>query len=295
MKRPRQSGLSGVTALIVAAAIATTSAQAKSLHDIAYGDRARNQLDLYLPDGVENAPLIVFIHGGRWFRNDKSQLERHDRAARLNEAGFAVASIDYTFSSEDIWPAQLADLRNAFGFLRAEAETYGYDASRVAVWGQSSGAHLALWAAFDQATSPETRLDALVSWYAPSDLYAIVADRADDDVPVRGDLAKEPTPESLLIGKPVPEHRKLADAASPLAFLKTLPDDAPLPPTLLVHGTADFVISPLQTLRLYEAMKARVGSQGVTLRLVEGGGHGGDAFDAEVRPAIDFLKTALDY
>lgn len=280
--------------LFVSAALCATATAAETLRDIAYGDRARNQLDLYLPDGIENPALVVFIHGGRWFRNDKTQIELHDRVTQLNAAGFAIASINYTFSDEDIWPAQLNDLRKAFDFLRSQAAIYGYDADRIAVWGQSSGAHLALWATFDQSSDPDTRLSALISWYAPSDLFAIIPDRAADEVPDRGNLAEEPTPESLLVGKPVPDNKDLADAASPLAYLQSLPETTEIPPTLLVHGTADFVISPLQTLRLYEAMNARPGTRSVTLRLVEGAGHGGDQFDAEVQPVIAFLTSVLD-
>ena len=281
---------------ILAAALSAlfaTGASAATFSDVAYGDKARNQLDIYVPDEVSNPPIVVFIHGGRWFRNDKTQIELHDRVNLLLDAGIAIASINYTFTDEAIWPAQLDDLRKAFDFVRENGETYGYDASEVAVWGQSSGAHLALWAAFDQAQSPDTRLDALVSWYAPSDLFALIPDRSADDVTDKGNLAEEPTPESLLIGAPVAENKALADAASPVFFLDTLAGDTPLPPTLLVHGTEDFVVSPLQTERLFAAMQARPGASQVDLRRVEGASHGGDGFNTEVAPVIAFLKAAF--
>lgn len=262
--------------------------------DIAYGDGARQQLDLYLPENVDTPPIVVFVHGGRWFRNDKGQIALYDRITALNEAGIAIASINYTFSDQAIWPAQRDDLRAALTFVRDHADEYGYDNSDMAVWGQSSGAHLALWAAFDQAASGDVALDALISWYAPSDLYQIIPDRAADDVIDRGNLAKEPTPESQLIGAPVPENRALADAASPLKFLETLPEGTALPATLLVHGDQDFVISPLQTERLYDAMTQRAASGPVALRIVEGADHGGDLFNAEVAPVVAFLKDAFN-
>ncbi len=282
----------GVATLIAMGATQQTIAEVIS--DIPYGDGTRQQLDLYLPDNVENPPLIVFIHGGRWFRNDKTQIELYDRVAKVTDAGFAIASINYTFSDEAVWPAQLEDLRTVFAFLRAESGSYGYDSEKIAVWGQSSGAHLALWAAFDLASDPETRLDALVSWYAPSNLYEIVPDRDADDVPNRGNLAEEPTPESLLIGMPVPENIDAAAAASPQLYLDTLPVETILPPTLLVHGTADFVVSPLQTQRLFDTMANRQGIDRLELRLVEGAGHGGDLFDAEVAPVIAFLSSVFE-
>ncbi len=261
--------------------------------DIEYGDRERNRLDLYLPDDVKNPPLVVFIHGGRWCRNDKSQITRHDRAAKLVEAGLAVASINHTWSTEARWPVQRDDLHRAFAFLRARAGVHGYDGSRVAVWGQSSGAHLALWAAFDLAGNAKTRLAALVSWYAPSDLGRLTEDRLADGVTRNSVPTGGAAPEDILIGVRVEDSPSRADAASPLCFLRSLPGDTPLPPALLVHGTADTVVSPLQTRRLFDVMRGRPGVRTVELRLVEGAGHGGDGFDAEVEPAVGFLKRAF--
>lgn len=266
------------------------------IQNLTYGEKPRNQLDLYLPDSQTpsaNPPIIVFIHGGRWFRNDKTQFELYNRIPQVMEAGYAVAAINYTFSNEAVWPAQLEDLRNAFDFIRENGDQYGYNAEHIAVWGQSSGAHLALWAAFDQAQNPNTRLDALVSWYAPSDLRNIVADREYDDVPDRGNLAQEPTPESLLIGQPVAQNLELADAASPYRKLLKLPLTTQLPPSLLVHGEQDFVVSPLQTERLYTEMKKRSGVESVEVRYVENGQHGGNAFNDEVSAALQFLDSVF--
>ncbi|RBP83806.1 alpha/beta hydrolase [Marinomonas rhizomae] len=279
---------------IVVLAMVSTSVQAvEVMKDIRYGDRERNQLDIYLPDNVSNPPVVVFIHGGRWFRNDKSQIALYDRVNQLMEAGMALVSINYTYSTQATWPTQLEDLRAAFDFVRNNAKQYGYDGSKVAVWGQSSGAHLALWSGFDQAQSAATQLDAVVSWYAPSDLYHLAIDRKQDDVTDRKAMDEEPTPESILVGAKVSEHKALADAASPLTFLQTLPENIRIPATLLVHGTSDFVVSPLQSERLYSVMKGRSGVKSVELRFVEGGGHGGDKFNAEVAPVINFLKRAF--
>ena len=39
--------------------------------DLAYGDRPRNRMDLFLPDGSPKG-LVVFVHGGYWLQLDKS-------------------------------------------------------------------------------------------------------------------------------------------------------------------------------------------------------------------------------
>jgi len=266
---------------------------ADTVRDISYGARERNSLDLVAPEGVADPPLVVFVHGGRWFRNDRTQVELYDRVDALTSAGMAVATIDYTYSIQQAWPAQLEDLRAAFSFLRENADTYGYDADRIAVWGQSSGAHLALWAAYDQAGNPDTALDALVSWYAPSDLFNLAADRQRDDVPDRPLPDGERPPEDILINAVAAEDRQAADAASPLAFLERLDPDMPLPATLLMHGTADAVVSPLQTARLHEHLAGRPGTGPLEVRLVEGAGHGGELFGATVPDVVAFLADAL--
>ncbi|QDC09340.1 alpha/beta hydrolase [Oceanicola sp. D3] len=274
--------------LTLATSLVASAAHAEVLRDVAYGEGDRNQLDLYLPDGVENPPVVLFIHGGRWFRNDKSQINVLDRADALMEAGIAVASMNYTYSTNAIWPAQKDDVAEALRFLSDHGADYGYDAGEIAVWGQSSGAHLALWAGIIAAQEADINLQGVVSWYAPSNLTDIAADRAKDDVPDR-DMGDGPTPEAQLIGAPVADSPDLADAASPVAVISQLPEDVQLPPMLLMHGTQDIIVSPLQSDRLYDTLKDR-GAE-ASLTRVEGASHGGELFAPMVPQVIDFLHT----
>lgn len=295
-------------------AFAQTEAKA-----IAYGDKPRNTLDLYMPDGVKNPPLLIFIHGGRWFRNDRTQVSLYGRVEALLQAGIAIASLDYTYSTDEIWPAQINDVEKALAFLRENADQYGYDGQKIAVWGQSSGAHLALWVGALSAKDPETMLDAVVSWYAPSSLYDLAGDHAADglsDTPVqhqserqvsgsRGNdtLSVSPEgsrqnsaahspdmlPESILIGKDVSAHKAAADAASPEIYIANLPKGQKLPNFLLMTGTMDKVVSPRQTKRLFDTLKKQGGAEQVELVWVEGAGHGGDLFTPHVPQVVDFL------
>ena len=43
----------------------------KVMRDIAYGSHARQILDCFVPAGVANAPVVVFVHGGVYMRGDK--------------------------------------------------------------------------------------------------------------------------------------------------------------------------------------------------------------------------------
>lgn len=264
-----------------------------SLLDVRYGDGERNTLDIYLPPNAELAPVVIFVHGGRWYRNDKSQIELYDRITALNDAGLAVVSINYTYSSEDIWPAQINDTLAAIEFVQDNADTYGYDGQKIGLWGQSSGAHLALMATMTLDESQVSPVDALVSWYGPTDLFKIRQDRMDDDVPGENERFKEPSPESLLLGLPIDEAKNEADAASPFVLAQSLPTGVVLPPILMVHGESDSVISPLQTQRLYRLLKDRAIAPEITMSIVPGGGHGGDGFEAQVSPAVQHFSKYL--
>ena len=265
----------------------------KITKDVKYGEKPRNTLDLYLPENPIGAPVVVFVHGGRWYRNDKSQIKLYDRIEALNNAGFAIASINYTYSSEALWPAQLDDTLSAIDFISEQAGAYGYDGDRIGIWGQSSGAHMILMALAADAERANPKVDAAVSWYAPTDLYNIAADRDADNVPGGNERFGEPTPESLLVGAAVPENKTKADKASPVFRFASLSAAVDLPPILLVHGDSDFVISPLQSERLFRTIKSREKSSDIKLRLVSGGKHGGEMFENEVSVVVDFFITHL--
>lgn len=70
----------------------------------------KHLLDIYLPaDTKGRLPLVVFIHGGGWIGNDKYAdmgYMPNTVAAMLNN-GMAVASIDYCFAMQPVFPAIL--------------------------------------------------------------------------------------------------------------------------------------------------------------------------------------------
>ena len=102
-------------------------------------DKHRLALDLYLPEGVRNPPLVIWIHGGGW--NSGS---RNDCKIRwMTDHGFSIASISYRLTDQAIFPAQIHDCKAAVRWLRANRETYGYSAEKLAVAGSSAGGMLA--------------------------------------------------------------------------------------------------------------------------------------------------------
>lgn len=138
------------------------------------------KMDLYLPDEEEGPyPVIIDVHGGGWFYGSRSS-KRMDPVLLGLKRGYAVASVDYTLSKYEKFPLQISELKAAIRFLRQNAEEYGLDKKRVAMWGLSAGAHLSMLTAFTADTcylddgnlsdqSVSCNIQALIALYGPTD------------------------------------------------------------------------------------------------------------------------------
>jgi acetyl esterase/lipase len=109
--------------------------------------------DVYAPEGAENLPCIVIVHGGGWRSNDEDIMR--GMARQLAQGGkYVVFSIDYRWIGTldgDERPNAMADLigdvYGALAHIREHARDYGGDPTRIAVTGDSAGGHLSAAAA----------------------------------------------------------------------------------------------------------------------------------------------------
>lgn len=104
------------------------------------------------------APLLVWVHGGAWRFGTNQALrdtilstptgeQPNTQAlmrAAFQQAGWAVASINYRYSHQALFPGALHDVKEAVRFFRANAQEFGIDPQRIAVAGGSSGGHLSM-------------------------------------------------------------------------------------------------------------------------------------------------------
>ena len=246
-------------------------------------------LDIYLPANAKGKlPLVIFIHGGGWFSNDKYADMGYMKktVAEIISSGFALASIDYRFSTQAVFPAQMQDCNRAISFLYDNAGKYGFDINRFAVMGFSAGGHLASMVGlsknnnidsfFMPGTTRAFSFKAVVDFYGPAELIMF---------PGAGDAK---SPEALLIGAAPLDRPDLAKAASPVTYV-----DKNDPPFLIIHGEKDELVSPNQSRLLGSWLKlAGVPKE---LIIVMDAPHFGVMFDSdEVRKkVIDFLRMQL--
>jgi arylformamidase len=109
--------------------------------DLAYGDTARQAIDLFLPAaGATDLPLLVFIHGGYWQRFDRKAFAF--TAAPLVARGAAVALIGYDLAPTVTMDVIVGQLRAGLAWSWRNARTLGVDPGRLHIAGHSAGGHL---------------------------------------------------------------------------------------------------------------------------------------------------------
>jgi acetyl esterase/lipase len=237
-------------------------------------------LDVHLPEGRGPYPVVVYVHGGAWFSGSRLGLpptvDRADFHARVLGRGYAIAEVDYRLSAEAGYPAPLDDVLEALQWLCFWSPKLGLDPARLALLGESAGAHLALMAALAEPTM----VAAVIDWYGPTDLVKAIETASVE-------LSENPAVQML--GGPGPDLLQRAATASPLFHVH-----ADAPPVLCIHGTADHEVPYADSVNLVAAL-TQLGVRSELLP-VEGAGHvfeGCTDIGSLIDAGLDFLDRTL--
>jgi acetyl esterase/lipase len=262
------------------------------MSDVEYG-RVGNRpllLDLYqlrdAPAGAKPRPVVIWVHGGAWRAGSKNWLP--PSGTMLVRKGFVVASVEYRFTQEAIFPAQINDVKCSVRFLRSHAKQYNIDPERIGAYGASAGGHLVALLGTDADDKSlegtggwpgaSSRVQAVVDMFGPTDFLTILQQ------------VKTPTAQADLVarsffGGPMDAVHEIAREASPVTHVSA--DD---PPFLVIHGSNDPVVPVAQSEEFVAALK----KAGVEARLevASGYGHGIHA-DKYERMIVDFFDQHL--
>jgi len=107
----------------------------------------KDRLDLYIPQGVANAPVIFSLHGGALSIGDRS--EETFVGERFAAAGYLTVVTSYRLSPQVSHPAHIEDAAAAFAWVKRNITRHGGDPDRIIVIGHSAGAYLAMLLATD--------------------------------------------------------------------------------------------------------------------------------------------------
>jgi acetyl esterase/lipase len=210
--------------------------------------------------------------------------------------GYVIASMEYRNTDDGFrFPAQIEDAKTAIRFLKEHSEEYQIDVDRIAVWGDSSGAHTALMAGItdDEQFSSEkdsktaAHVKCIIDFYGPSDF--MLMDQWPDDFPSIMGSWGEKEPLHMLFGGKKEESLALMKKASPLEYITK---GKAIPPVLIMHGDKDAMVLLHQSVLLYR--KLRETGHEVEFYVVRNAAHGFNFWTQRtVSVVTDFLNAYL--
>jgi acetyl esterase/lipase len=206
----------------------------RRLNDVAYGQDSRQHLDVFSPKNADNLPIVVFFYGGSWTTGRKSQYAFV--GASLAARGYVTVIPDYRLYPQARFPQFIDDGASAVAWVQQHAREMGGDATRIVLMGHSAGAHLAAMLALNDAYLEGAGA-------SPRSIVGLVG--------LSGPYALVPDTDTLhaIFASPC-----TADDWQPVRFASVH-----APPTLLLHGLVDNVVSVAHA----EELRAALLSKGV--------------------------------
>ena len=204
--------------------------------NLAYGEKTYQKLDLYLPSDQSTArkQLIVFVYGGGWTSGAK---ERYCFVAdALTSAGYAVAIPDYIKYPDGEFPSFVQDIALSIAWLSRRVQQYA-DIDEIIIMGHSAGAHIGALLLTDPRYLAAHHLQ-------PDTIQAFVG--------LAGPYGFTPQEEKY---KNVFANLEDYSQMQPLHFAT-----GEEPPMLLLHGSDDTTVLPVNTRKFAEKVNAKGGT-----------------------------------
>ena len=290
----------------------------KTTHIYKHAGTLPVQADVYRFDDTQMRPVVVWIHGGALVSGNRNSVPKN-LLDLCRAEGYALVSLDYRLAPEVKLPEIIADIEDAFRWLREKGPTLLHiDPDRLAVTGGSAGGYLTLMAGLRVQPRPRALVaywgygDVDGDWYTkPSEHYrkqplvseaearkgvggaVITGSEPGIDMRARGRFYLYLRQNGLWTKEvtgfdPQTERAKL----DPFCPVRNVTPE--YPPTMLVHGTEDTDVPyELSAAMAKEFERHKVPHELVT---VPGAGHGlagGDRklIDEAHAKALAFVRT----
>src|SRR6188768_1888991 len=226
--------------------------------NVSYGTNTQQKMDVYLPATrtATTTKVMIMIHGGGWNTGDKADFNEYVDSLKKREPSYAIFNLNYRLANTpDLFPAQELDVKAAVEFIYSKRSEYKISDKFVLV-GASAGAHLALLQGYKYPTPIKPK--AIIDFFGPTDLVSLYNNPPNPLV--------QPTLLSVTGGTPA-TNNTLYTQSSPINFVSSQS-----PPTMVLHGGIDIVVSPSQSVSL----DSKLFIAGVTHQYVfyPGEGHG---------------------
>jgi acetyl esterase/lipase len=194
--------------------------EVQEVRDLAYykgdgADPVRHKLDLYLPRGRKDYPVLFFVHGGAWVSGTKQLYEPLGRVFARNGIGTVI--INYRLSPKVKHPAHIQDVARAFAWTHGNIGRYGGRPDQIFVCGHSAGGHLVALLSCDESHLKAEKLSckAIKGCVPLCGVYTILP--------------------NMIFDKAFGKDPEVCKAASPLSHVK-----GAHPPALIVYADKDY-------------------------------------------------------
>ena len=203
--------------------------------DVAYGEHPRQTMDIYLPNGKStkdnyHSCKVVFVHGGSWQSGEKGTYGFV--GASFAELGYFVAIPNYRLHPEAVFPDFVSDIVTALSHASLKKENPD---DKIVLVGHSAGALNAAHVSYNKeyllaAGLDKSAIDLFVSLAGPHD-YFLPSDK--------------PAWRAIFGDSDAQQLRALS-----VNFV-----DADSPPTLVLHGESDTVVTPRSAFSLADRLE----------------------------------------
>ncbi len=204
--------------------------------NVPYGSDPNQKMDIYLPAGRSLSTKVIFmVHGGGWTQGDKASYTPYVDTLKKRLPGYAIVNVNYRLANgtANFFPAQENDLKAAIQFIYDKRTEY-LISDKFVLLGESAGAHMCLLHAY-KYTSP-VKIKAVVDFYGPTDMVDMYNNPPNPLVPLLLTQVVGGTPSS---------QAALYASSSPINYVT-----AQSPPTIVLHGGVDIVVSFTQSVAL---------------------------------------------
>lgn len=208
---------------------------------LTYDSVHRLTLDFYPSDIPGKKPCIIVIHGGSWAGGDSQQLPELN--SELAKSGYHVASINYRLAPKNKYPSTNEDVQAAIHYLRNSASALSIDTTNFVLLGRSAGGQIALSAAY---LSNDQNIKGVICYYGPTDMVWGYQNPTNPLV-----LDSRKIMEDYLGGSLQQAQAQYINSSG------TETVSAHTPPTLLIYGENDPLVSARHGTRLSIKLKAQ--------------------------------------
>lgn len=205
--------------------------------NVSYGADAAQKMDIYLPKDRATATtkVIILIHGGGWTQGDKADFTAYVDTLKKRMPGWAIFNINYRLATgtANFFPTQENDVKAAIDFIYSKRNDY-LISDKYVLLGASAGGHLALLHAYKNTTP--VKIKAVVDFFGPTDMADMYNNPPNPLVALLMFQVTGGTPAT---------HAAIYAQATPLNYVT-----AQTPPTIILHGGVDIVVSVNQSIAL---------------------------------------------